>query len=279
MLILTEGARHVTGVDLESGEVRWRFAARRGGTYRLRRAGKLVAVATGDQTLTALDVVTGEVVWRTTDRLRFASPVTVEKDALYAIAGDGAFPGRGGTRLSHIDPWSGERRWTAALPARAKPVGSPLSCDDTVIVTTHGGRGTAVIGFDAKTGEQLFEREGCLGAAAAIAVDDTVLLNSDAGEFVAVDGKTGEVRYRHVFADGTEGDRPRRLDPVLRSGALFVPQSSVHVVRPGDGVIPSAPSKRISCRISCASTNDATSSSPRRAATSRHSRSARVSAS
>ena len=48
---------------------------------------------------------------------------------------------------------------------------------------------------------------------------------------------TGEVRYRHVFADGYEGDRPRRLDPVLRAGALFVPQTSVHVVRPHDGAL------------------------------------------
>jgi outer membrane protein assembly factor BamB len=237
MLIITEGARHVTGIDLESGEVKWRFGARRAGTFRLRRAGKLVVVASGEQALSALDVVSGEVVWRSCDRLRFASPVTVEKDALYAIAGDGAYPGRGGTRLSHIDPWSGERRWSIDLPARAKPIGPPLSCNETVVVTTHDARGTGILGFDAETGAQIFEREACLGAAAALAIDDTVLLNSEAGEFVALDGKTGLVRYRHVFADGYEGDRPRRLDPVLRSGALFVPQTSVHVVRPGDGAL------------------------------------------
>jgi hypothetical protein len=34
-----------------------------------------------------------------------------------------------------------------------------------------------------------------------------------------------------------EGDQPRRLEPILRSGALFVPQQQVHVVRPRDGAI------------------------------------------
>jgi len=32
-----------------------------------------------------------------------------------------------------------------------------------------------------------------------------------------------------------DADQPRRLEPVLRSGALFVPQHHVHVVRPRDG--------------------------------------------
>ena len=32
-----------------------------------------------------------------------------------------------------------------------------------------------------------------------------------------------------------EGDQPRKLEPILRSGALFVPQQQVHVVRPRDG--------------------------------------------
>ncbi|MFO0671845.1 MAG: hypothetical protein U0235_19850 [Polyangiaceae bacterium] len=32
-----------------------------------------------------------------------------------------------------------------------------------------------------------------------------------------------------------ESDVPRRLEPVLRSGALFVPHTDVHVFRPSDG--------------------------------------------
>jgi hypothetical protein len=68
-------------------------------------------------------------------------------------------------------------------------------------------------------------------------VDDLILVNSEGGELIAIDAGTGRTRYRHVFSNGVEGDRPRRLEPVLRSGALFVPQSEVHVVRPRDGTL------------------------------------------
>jgi hypothetical protein len=37
------------------------------------------------------------------------------------------------------------------------------------------------------------------------------------------------------LADALADEIPRRLEPVLRGGALFVPASSVHVVRPADG--------------------------------------------
>ncbi|MFS8068026.1 MAG: PQQ-binding-like beta-propeller repeat protein, partial [Byssovorax sp.] len=121
MLIVSDGARHLAAIDLHSGEVRWRFAARRGGGFRIRRAGKPVIVASGDPALTALDVLTGEVVWRFCDRLRFASHVAVDQDALFALAGDGAFVGRGGTRLHHMDPWSGQVRWSVDLPAHVAP--------------------------------------------------------------------------------------------------------------------------------------------------------------
>ncbi|MFO0615979.1 MAG: PQQ-binding-like beta-propeller repeat protein [Polyangiaceae bacterium] len=194
----------------------------------------------GEESLTALDVVTGEVVWRVCDPLCFASSVTVERDALYAVAG-GAPPSSGratrGARIHHIDPWSGLPRWSVELPRGVRPVAPPLACDDAVVLATRAQHGTGVIGFDARSGAQLFERDACLGNAAALAVDGTVILNSEAGEFAALDARTGAVRYRHVFAAGVEGDRPRKLDPVLRSGALFVPQTRVHVVRPLDGAI------------------------------------------
>ena len=235
MLIVSEGARHLAAVDLHSGEIRWRHAARRGESFRLRRAGKLLVVGSGEPALTALDVGSGEVVWRFCDRLRFASPVAVDHDALFALAGDGAFVGRGGTRLHHLDPWSGEARWSVDLPAHVAPVGAPLLGPETAIVVSHGRRGTGLAGFDRRTGEQRFDLTACTATASCMVVDDVVVVNSEAGELVGVGVHDGVVRYRHVFSGGVEGERPRRLEPVLRSGALFVPQSEVHVVRPRDG--------------------------------------------
>jgi len=237
MLIVSDGARHLAAIDLHSGEVRWRFSARRGGGFRIRRAGKLVIVASGDPTLTALDVLTGEVVWRYCDRLRFASHVAVDQDALFALAGDGAFVGRGGTRLHNMDPWSGQVRWSVDLPAHVAPVGAPLLGPETAVIVAHGRRGTSLTGFDRKTGALRFDTAVCTTTASCLMVDGTVIVNSEGGELVGVQAGDGSTRYRHVFAGAVEGDRPRRLEPVLRSGALFVPQTEVHVVRPQDGTL------------------------------------------
>jgi hypothetical protein len=236
LLILSEGARHLAAVDLHGGEIKWRFAARRGGVFRLRRAGKLVIVASSDPALVAVDVLTGEVVWRFCDRLRFASHVAVDHDALFAIAGGGAFVGRGGTRLHHVDPWSGAGRWSVDLPEHLAPVGAPLLGPETVVVATQGRRGMGLAGFDRRTGERRFDQAVCGSAASCLMIDGTVIVNGEGGELCGVSADDGSTRYRHVFA-GAEGDRPRRLEPVLRSGALFVPQSEVHVVRPHDGTI------------------------------------------
>lgn len=237
MLVISEGRRHLVGVDLEAGEVLWRYAARRAATFRLRRAGRLVVVSSGEQALTAIDVVGGNTVWRYCDRLRFAHPVTVADDSLFALAGDGAFVAMGGTRLCHLDPWSGESRWSAPLREGARPIGAPLVARSHVLVATLGGQGTRLTAFDKKTGERAYDVDACAGTAAALIVDDLVVLNSESGEVVGIDASDGSVRYRHALASSSDGDRPRRLDPVLRSGALFVPQGAVHVLRPADGAI------------------------------------------
>ena len=70
-----------------------------------------------------------------------------------------------------------------------------------------------------------------------MAVDDIVVLNSESGELVALDAHDGTARYRHLFSEGGEGGRPRQLEPILRCGALFVPQADVHVLRPRDGTL------------------------------------------
>src|SRR5262249_46383082 len=144
MLLISEGERRLAAVDLDTGEVRWRYGARRGALFRLRRAGKLAILASGEPALTALAVLSGEGVWRVCDRLRFASPVAVDHDALFAIAGGGALVGRGGARLHAIDPWSGAQLLSIAMPEAVMPVGAPLLASETVVVVTHGRAGTGL---------------------------------------------------------------------------------------------------------------------------------------
>jgi hypothetical protein len=66
-------------------------------------------------------------------------------------------------------------------------------------------------------------------------VDDLLVGNTPTGELVAIDANTGTTRYRHALGTVLETDVPRRLEPVLRSGALFVPHTNIHVFRPQDG--------------------------------------------
>jgi hypothetical protein len=63
-----------------------------------------------------------------------------------------------------------------------------------------------------------------------LAVDDVFIGNAPTGDLVSVDAR-GALRWRHVVADRPiEADVPRRLEPILRGGALFVPHSSGSVV-------------------------------------------------
>jgi outer membrane protein assembly factor BamB len=236
LLLVSEGARHLAAVDLDAGEVRWRHATRRGSVFRMRRAGKLAILASGESSLVALDVLTGDIVWRYCDKLRFASHVAIGTDELYAIAGGAAFVDQGGSRLHHLDPWTGELRRTFNLPTSLMPVGAPLLAEETIVLVTQGRNGTGLYGIDRGSGAVRFERVVCAGTAACMLVDDLIVANGESGELVGVDAKDGSTRYRHMFARDTD-DKPRRLEPVLRSGALFVPQHEVHVVRPRDGTL------------------------------------------
>ncbi|MDF2696853.1 MAG: Pyrrolo-quinoline quinone [Labilithrix sp.] len=237
LLIVTEGERHLVAIDLTSGEARWRYlwsASGRAGALRLKRAGKLLYVASGDSALTAVDVQSGAVVWRMRDRLRFVAAPTVDHEALFAIAGGSS----SAAALHAIDPFSGESAWTARLLATPNSVeGPPLLAASSVCVAVRARRGLRLAGFHRETGKQLFETDTPVAPVGTswLAVDDLLVGNTPTGELVGVDASTGAVRYRHSFCSTVESDVPRRLEPVLRSGALFVPHVDVHVFRPSDG--------------------------------------------
>jgi outer membrane protein assembly factor BamB len=239
LLIVTEGERHLAAIDLTSGEARWRYlwsssGRSSSGALRLKRAGKLLYVASGDSALTAVDVQTGAVVWRTRDRLRFVAAPTVDHEALFAIAGGSS----SAAALHAIDPFSGSVTWTARLLSTPNSVeGPPLLATTSVCVAVRARRGLRLAAFHRETGAQLFETETPVAPVGTswLAVDDLLVGNTPTGELVGVDATTGEVRYRHQFGRTVESDVPRRLEPVLRSGALFVPHVDVHVFRPSDG--------------------------------------------
>ena len=235
LLVLAEGDRRITALDLATGDVRWRYTSSRPVAYRFRRAGKLLLVAGGDSALVALDVVSGEVVWRIRGRLPFTGELSIDCDSAFALSGV-----RGGpSRLTHLDPWSGEVVWTTELEDRHVPGQGPLLTPGAVVVASRDQRGVGARAFDRLTGTELWAHEPGLASptTAWLAVDDSIVLNSAAGALLCLESDTGHVRFHHVFSRHVDADQPRRLEPILRSGALFVPQHQVHVVRPRDGEV------------------------------------------
>jgi outer membrane protein assembly factor BamB len=233
LLVLVEGDQRITAVDLVSGDVRWRHTARRAGSFRLRRAGKLLLV-TGDQSLTALDVSTGELVWRARDRLPFSGDLAIDHDSVFAVSGSRI---AGPAKLHHLDPWTGAVRYSRDLDDRPAFGQPPLVTPSRVIVPTRDQRGSGARAFDRARGEMLWEHAPGLTSptTAWLAVDELILANTASGTLLCLDALSGAVRYSQVFSRHVDADQPRRLEPVLRSGALFVPQHQVHVVRPRDG--------------------------------------------
>lgn len=235
LLLVAEGDRAITAVDLVTGDVRWRHRASRPAHFRLRRAGRLVLMSGGDSALTALDVTTGETVWRVRDRLPFSGDIAVEGDSAFALSTSAV----GAARLHHIDLWSGVTQWTSFVEEQPVFGQKPMLCRGALIIPTRDRRGTGVLAYSAKTGEPLWDHDPGLSAAATAwcMLDDAVVANSAAGTVLCLDALSGEVRYNHVFSRQVEGDQPRRLEPVLRNGALFVPQHQVAVLRPDSGEI------------------------------------------
>jgi outer membrane protein assembly factor BamB len=233
LLAVAERDRAVTAIDLVSGDVRWRYTAPRPASFKLRRAGRLLLVAGGDSALVALDAASGEVVWRLRERLPFTGDLAIDRDSLFATAGGPVGP----TRLLHVDLWRGELRWSRELPARPAPGQPPLPSAHAVAVATRDRRGSGLVAFARDSGEPLFAHEPglCAPSAAWLAVDDVIIGNAASGSLVGIDANDGRTRYHKSLPRHVDADQPRRLEPVLRSGALFVPQHQVHVVSPADG--------------------------------------------
>ena len=234
LLIVTEGDKHLVAIDLTSGEARWRYAWGRAGALRLKRVGKLLYVAAGDSALTAVDVQSGAVVWRTRDRLRFCAGPTVDHDSLFAVAGGVS----SAATLHAIDPYSGAPSWSARIPSSPCTVeGAPLLTSTSVTVAVRDRRGLRLSAFHRETGAPLFHTDTPVAPVGTswLAVDDLLVGNTPTGELVGIDGARGTLRWKHAFGRGLDSDVPRKLEPVLRSGALFVPHTDVQVFRPSDG--------------------------------------------
>lgn len=233
IVVVSEGERRLTAVDLVSGEIRWRYTAPAAGAYRVRRAGRLLIVAGGASAMTALDVTTGEVTWRTCDRLPFTGDVMADRDAVFAVTGSRQGP----TRLLCLAIDSGEVRWAVELKERPLSGQALLMSTEAVVVPLRSSRGLGAAAFERDTGRPLWQQAPGLaqGPSSWLATEDSVIANTASGTIICLDASTGITRFSHVFSHPVESDQPRRLELHLRQGALFVPQHEAYVLRPRDG--------------------------------------------
>ncbi len=237
--VITEGSDRLVALDVRTGEPRWRFASRTGGEFRMTKIGRVLLVTCGEEAIHAIDIATGEDVWRFAERGCFQFKPLVRDETVVAAAVRGRREGA----LYAIDLYSGRPRWQREL--QGPPTSDPTSAASVVLVSTAGEEAT-LSAHSLDHGEPLWGvKDPGLGiGGAGMAIDSTWIVNAPFGQLSAFDVHTGHVKWSTHLADALADEIPRRLEPVLRGGALFVPASSVHVVRPADG-------SRLSASLPC----------------------------
>jgi outer membrane protein assembly factor BamB len=236
--VITEGRDRLVALDVRTGEPRWRFRSRGRGNFRLTRAGRILLVVSGDSTLDALDVATGEVAWRWSDPARITlAPVITREHAVAAAGHAGSSTGA----LLCFDLFSGQLQFRRELGGG--PLVSPVATDQLAVVPVQRGSQTVLVAHDLATSEERFvcDDPGLGEGGSPLVVDQQLVINTPSGMAYGVDLTRGVLKWQHRMADPMRDDVPRRLEPVLRGGALFVPSASVHVVRPSDGSVIGGP--------------------------------------
>jgi len=236
--VLSEGRDRLVAIDVRTGEPRWRFRSRGRGNFRLTRAGRILLVVCGDSTLDAIDIATGDIAWRWSDPGRIILSPTVVRDVAVAVSGA---PGADRGALLALDLFSGQLAFRKEL--ETGPLASAVATDHGVLISSiHGGE-VRLGAFDLTNGQQRFSvpDPGIGEGGAPLVVDRNLVINTPGGHVSALDLVSGEVRWQRSLACPVRDDVPRRLEPVLRGGALFVPSANVQVLRPTDGSVIGGP--------------------------------------
>lgn len=232
MAVLSDGERRLVALDLRNGETKWSFSAKGPGPLRLKRAGRILLVTSGDGAMDAIEVTSGETAWRFSEPVRFCFGPDVGHDIAVVAAGE---PGGTSGALFGVDLFSGERLFSHALPGA--PTASPIVSQRTAIISHGSGAKHGLLAIDTRSGEATFEcSDPGIGLGGAhLTVGQHLIVNTPTGRIRAIHLESGDLVWSQQLAHPAEDAVPRRLEPVLRGGALFVPSSHVHVLRTVDG--------------------------------------------
>ncbi|MGE0785126.1 MAG: PQQ-binding-like beta-propeller repeat protein [Sandaracinaceae bacterium] len=229
--VVSEGADRLSAIDLRNGERRWCFTAQAAGAFSLVRVGRMLLVTSGDGSLSALDVAHGELLWRFAAPRKVRLPPVVSGDVVLVATGGG----RSHATLHGVDLFSGRELWSRELGAA--PLTGPIEADGLGVIALGGRDGASLGAFDPKDGRLrwMMPDPGVGSGGSCLAVDRLLVVNGANGSVSALSLEDGQPRWERTLAHPVADDVPRRLEPILRGGALFVPSASVHVLRPVDG--------------------------------------------
>ncbi|MEU9455309.1 serine/threonine-protein kinase [Streptomyces sp. NPDC048277] len=204
--LVTDGVRHVTALDPDSGKTRWQqdLPADVGMKY----AGDTLLFAGADGTVTGVDSATGTTKWsrptggRSTPRIDFF-PSDTSSAYVASTSTDGA-----DTQVTAVDPATGEIRWDKRLPGLLRTVGAQ---DGTVFLLATDpvyGDTDAVVRYRPESGATRRVKLPAPRADAQAGVHDGVVyVLAATGSLDAVDMTAGK-RTWHLETSVSRGSAP-----------------------------------------------------------------------
>lgn len=229
--ILFEGRDALTALDLRTGAPRFRFVQPGPGTLKCEREGRVLVIVAADGTVSALDAVTGSIAWRFADDVHAVLPPVILGERAFVVSGE---PKHGVHELIALDLYGGTALFRAELGGTASVV---KAAGGRIVVAIDAGDQKQLCAFDAETGAELWTRTdpGVGAGAGVLACGGKLFVNTALGRLSAIDLATGRTEWQRVLSGAETDDVPRRLDPVMHAGVLFVPSGTIHVLRPDDG--------------------------------------------
>ncbi|GAB2958999.1 serine/threonine-protein kinase [Streptomyces heilongjiangensis] len=194
--VSTDGGGRSQALDPETGEVRWeRDLTAYGGR---RFVGGVLLLTSADGTVTGLDGATGDTLWR--------RAVPGQREAYFTSFGGGgpayvaSVTGTGAgarTRVTAVDPETGDVEWDARLDGDLKPVGASGSALFLLAGGGVYGDTVGVVRHDPASGTtDRFTLPVRLEQALAVVRGDRVCLLGIGGALVTVDMKAGRQLWR-----------------------------------------------------------------------------------
>ncbi|MPY64213.1 serine/threonine-protein kinase [Streptomyces spongiae] len=222
VLVLADASRRLEALDPASGRTRWKQDVSAYNEPRF--AGGMVLLSSADGTVTALDGASGTRKWR--------HPIPGHSEAFFtSFAGDrlaymaSAADDGSSTRVTAVDPVTGDVRWDARLKGSLQPVGSEGGRVFFAAVDNVYGATVAVVRYDPETrASRRVTLPVRLDQTDAIVRGDQVFLLAAGGSLVAVDMDARKQRWR-LETSVTRGSTPvvdgRRLYFTAPDGRLL----------------------------------------------------------